>query len=161
RDASSHEVHNILFPIGFGVLFRFITLAAMDRSARSTKTTLLLSTKVYSCKMLTGRFPTSMLRKLLLSSLLTVSGVMAAAIVSPYDSSYTMFNLGSAPGVPVSYGGLVFKAGDPNTLLLGGAANFAGGIYAVGVTRDAQGHVTGFDGTSSLFSTAPGIDGGL
>lgn len=85
-----------------------------------------------------------------------------------YASDYSGFSLGSAPGVPANYGGLVFKAGDPNTILLGGAANGASGaIYAVQVVRDpTTHHVTGFTGTATLVSAATGasfggIDGGL
>ena len=38
------------------------------------------------------------------------------------------------PGVPMNYGGLVFKAGDPNTILMGGAANGGSGrFYEVAV----------------------------
>ena len=66
-------------------------------------------------------------------------------IVPPFDSNYSLFNLGAVPGVPSAYGGLTLKHGDPNTLLIGGAANSpVGRIYQIGVTRDANGHITGF-----------------
>ena len=59
--------------------------------------------------------------------------MLAVAVSSPSAQSqtlgpdfanlYIVDNLGSAPvAVPGPYGGMVFKAGDPNTLLLVGAA---------------------------------------
>ena len=56
------------------------------------------------------------------------------------------------PGLPASYGGLTLKYDDPNILLIGGAANGAGGrIYQIGVTRNAAMHITGFTGTATLY----------
>ena len=44
---------------------------------------------------------------------------------------------------------------NPNTLLIGGAANgSAGRIYQVGVIRDANMHITGFSGTASVYPIA-------
>jgi hypothetical protein len=91
----------------------------------------------------------------------------AQTISAPYNSVYSFVDLGSAPGVPGPYGGLTFKLNDPNTLLLGGAANTAGGVIdQIAVTRGPTNHVTGFSGTATQVSTAPGqtgggIDGGL
>lgn len=91
----------------------------------------------------------------------------AITVMAPFAASYSTVNLGSANGVTGPYGGLVFKAGDPNTLLLGGSANTASGtINNVSVVRGAGNHVTGFTGTATQLSTAPGqsgggIDGGL
>lgn len=98
-----------------------------------------------------------------LLAMLAVGGQASAITVDPfYAGSYTAFDLGSVSGVPGFYGGVTFKLGDPNTLLLGGAANGpAGAIYEIGVARDGFGHITGFSGTASLFATAPEIDGGL
>lgn len=88
--------------------------------------------------------------------------VHAQALSAPYSADYTLKNLGSAPGVPESYGGLTLEAGNPNVLLLGGDANIgAGGIYAVKVARGSGNHITGFSGNASLFASAPFIDGGL
>lgn len=79
-----------------------------------------------------------------------------------YASDYNFFDLGSAAGVPANYGGLTLKWDDPNTLLIGGAANGgAGAIYSIGVTRDIDGHINGFSGSATQFATAPQIDGGL
>jgi len=61
--------------------------------------------------------------------------------------------------VPSLYGGIAFL--NNNTLLLGGDANDAGGVIdTVAVTRDVNGHITGF-GAVNQYSTAPYIDGGL
>ncbi|MBV8315163.1 MAG: hypothetical protein JOZ53_09515 [Planctomycetaceae bacterium] len=86
----------------------------------------------------------------------------APVLAAPYDTSYSIFNLNSVPGVPGPYGGLTLEQGDPNTLLIGGDANNqAGAIYSIGVTRDASGHISGFSGTATPFASAPHIDGGL
>lgn len=78
-----------------------------------------------------------------------------------YAGSYTAFDLGSVPGVPANYGPVLLKAGDNNTLLIGGAANTASGLlYSIGVTRDAGNHIIGFSGTASVFADAAYNDGG-
>src|SRR5207237_2998386 len=61
-------------------------------------------------------------------------------------------SLRSVPAVETPYGGLTFKYNDPNTLLIGGGANSSTGrIYQIGVTRDANMHITGFSGTAKLY----------
>lgn len=85
----------------------------------------------------------------------------AQTISAPYNASYSLINLGSVPGVPTNYGGVVFKAGDLNTLLIGGNANTSNSaIYSIAVTRGTGGHITGFSGSSTLYATAPGLSGG-
>lgn len=97
---------------------------------------------------------------------LAVLGLLAAAapsqtIQAPFSANYSYVDLGSVPGIPGPLGGITFKHDDPNVILLGGAANSsAGAIYAVPVTRNAAGQITGF-GTPTLHATAPDIDGGL
>jgi hypothetical protein len=57
--------------------------------------------------------------------------------------------------VPFGWGGLTLKYDDPNTLLMGGHANLpTGRIYQTGVTRDADGHITGFTGATTVYPTA-------
>lgn len=88
----------------------------------------------------------------------------AAPTIDPfYAGSYTLSSLGAVPGLPSEYGGLTFKPGDPNTILIGGAANVASGlIYSIGVTRNLAGHVTGFTGTATPLGTAGAFnDGGV
>ncbi len=84
-------------------------------------------------------------------------------VIAPaFAGNYSFTDLGPAPGVPGLICGLTLKAGDPNTLLLGGAGDSpAGAIYQIGVTRGAGNHITGFSGAAAPFSTAPNIDGGL
>ena len=98
----------------------------------------------------------------LLLVLTALAPVSAQVIEAPYSSSYSYISLNTPSGVPGSFGGLTLKAGDANTLLIGGSANNSGGgIYSIGLTRGLDNHITGFSGTASLFSTAPNIDGGL
>ena len=79
-------------------------------------------------------------------------GADPAQIVFPFADDYSCIGLGAVPGLPSPYGGLTFKYDDPNTLLIGGAANSsAGRIYQVGVIRDANMHITGFSGTASVY----------
>ena len=95
-----------------------------------------------------------------------LAGGAAAQVLTPeFAGSYSIADLGSPPGVPTNLGGLTFKPGDSNTLYIGGAANsFNAKVYAVPVTRDANGHITSF-GAGVPFcdanGTSGGIDGGL
>ena len=96
---------------------------------------------------------------------LVVPGVAQAAapvVDPPFDANYEAFDLGSVPGVPPLYGGLTLVAGDDDTLLIGGNANEApGALYAIDVVRDADGHITGFDGTATRVIDAAYNDGGV
>src|SRR3954451_21290652 len=68
-------------------------------------------------------------------------GAFLSQVPFPFADYYSCIDLGSAPGVVTPYGGLTFKYDDSNTVLIGGAANdFAGRIYQIGVTRDANMH---------------------
>lgn len=85
-----------------------------------------------------------------------------AAIAPGYAASYSLLELGTPPGVMGRLGGVTLLAGDPNTLLIGGNANNpTGTIFAIGLTRDADDHITGFSGNATVFASAPEIDGGL
>jgi len=96
------------------------------------------------------------------AGLLAAGGAGAASVDAYYAGSYTYSDIGVVPGVPTPYGGVAFKNGDVNTLLVGGRANnAAGAIYQIQVVRDVNNHITGFNGTATLLSTAPRIDGGL
>jgi len=98
---------------------------------------------------------------LLLVLLAIAQGAFAQTVDPFYSGSYSLVNLGAAPGVPTNYGGLIFKAGDPNTILLGGAANGAGGLfYAVPVTRGVGNHIVSLGSATALgFGTQN--DGGI
>jgi hypothetical protein len=107
-----------------------------------------------------------MSRRAILAVLVVVAAsnrtVQAQVIAGNFAGSYSLLDAGSLVGVPGESGGLTFKAGDPNTLLLGGNADSASGaIYQIGVARGAGNHITGFSGAATLFATAPNIDGGL
>ena len=93
---------------------------------------------------------------------LIASPSSASIIFGPDFTSYAATNLGSPSGFPTPAGGLTLLAGDSNTLLIGGNANTpSGALYSIGLTRDANHHITGFTGTTSLYASAPYIDGGL
>jgi hypothetical protein len=95
-------------------------------------------------------------------ALLLPLSLTAQTIEPPFNGAYVYTDLGSVPGVPAPYGGAVFGQNNPNRLLIGGSANNSGGaIYVIDVVRDSQGFVTGWNGTATLVSTAPNIDGGL
>lgn len=85
-----------------------------------------------------------------------------AQTVDPvYAGIYSITNLGSVAGVPTNYGGLVFKAGDPNTILLGGAANGGAGLfYEVAVTRGAGNHIIAL-GPATALGFGTNNDGGV
>lgn len=105
-----------------------------------------------------------MRKSLAVSAGVLVFGIAAHAqtIDSYYSSNYSYTNLGPVAGLPGPAGGLTVKQGDPYTLLIGGSANNSGGsIYSIGLTRDANSHITGFTGSAQLVATAPNIDGGL
>ena len=103
---------------------------------------------------------------------LTVLGVLLScllpALVQPftvdsyYAGSYSASTLGSVTNLPPLYGGLTFKYDDPNTIIIGGAANTADGkLYFVGVVRGAGNHITGFSGSALLFADGAYNDGGV
>ena len=101
-----------------------------------------------------------------LALFITILGAFGHAFaftVDPfYATEYSATSLGSVPGLPPLYGGLTLKAGDPNTLLIGGNANTAlGDLYSIGVTRDVSGHINGFTGSASYFADAAYNDGGV
>lgn len=80
----------------------------------------------------------------------------------PFDANYVTVDLGSVTDLPAAYGGVTFKSGDVNTLLIGGLANAGtAAVYEVPVVRDCANHITGFAGPATLFASAPYIDGGL
>lgn len=85
----------------------------------------------------------------------------AQVVNAPFDQFYSAVDLGTIPGVPGPYGGLVISADDPNVLLIGGSANqAAAAIYRVRLVRSC-GRIVGFDGDAEFFASAPNIDGGL
>jgi len=104
--------------------------------------------KIISC-----RFSAITLYGLILTGLLGYHSTGFALIIGPdFSTQYSANNLGSVPGLPTSYGGLVFKAGDPNTILIGGAANTSAGLlYEIGVIRDGDNRITSFSGSATPY----------
>lgn len=90
------------------------------------------------------------------------SSASAQTIDPFYSGTYSFTDLGSVAGVPTNYGGLTLLAGNPNKLLIGGAANSASGqLFVIDVVRDGLGHITGFSGTATPYADAPYNDGGV
>ena len=106
-----------------------------------------------------------MFRKLALASIaiaLSPVALRAQTFGANFAADYSFVDLGTPAGVPTRLGGVTFKPNDLNTLWIGGAANAPiAAIYEIAVTRNAQGHITAFSGTSTLHAPAPNIDGGL
>lgn len=100
--------------------------------------------------------------RLLILSVLAISPAYCVEMGQTFSSLYSITNLGSVQGVPPPYSSLLFQAGNPNVILLGGDSTFTTGqIYTVSVTRDvASQHVSRL-GTPTPYVRAPNIDGGL
>lgn len=92
----------------------------------------------------------------------TASWAGAQVIQPPYDTVYTLTDLGTIANLPTPYGGLDFLSGNPNVIVIGGSANNASGLlFTVPLTRDAQNHIIGFNGGATLFSDGAYNDGGV
>lgn len=115
----------------------------------------------------TARLTWAILSHFVACFLTTGPSAKAQTIDPAFAQVYNYRDLGTVPGVPMKFGGLTFKAGDPDTILIGGDGNTpAAQIYAVKVTRSDNGHINGFTGTATAFASAKGpdtggIDGGL
>ncbi len=83
-------------------------------------------------------------------------------LAAEFAGLYSVYVLGPVPGVPSPLGGIVLKAGDPDTLLVAGASERPdGAIYEIRVSRDACGHIVGFAGTATRAISAPYVDANL
>lgn len=86
----------------------------------------------------------------------------AITIGPDFVGNYTATDLGSIANLPPSYGGIAFKLGDPNTLLIGGNANTASGLYyEVPVIRDVSNNIIGFGAISPFGTVGEYNDGGI
>lgn len=94
--------------------------------------------------------------------LIAISGAaFAQNIGAAFTSDFTFVSL-APPTTPLQWGGINFKPGSPNVLLMGGMAyNATGEIWQVPLTRDGNGHINGLAGGDALVASAPNIDGGL
>lgn len=99
---------------------------------------------------------------LLLVSGLCLPSAYALTIEAPFASHYNFIDLGEPPGGIGNLGGITFQPGEPDTLLIGGrATSLLAAIHALGVVRDADGHITAFSGTQVEVAKAPGVAGGI
>ncbi len=106
--------------------------------------------------------PTRFLAVAILLGVLSSAPVTAQVLQAPYADSYTVADLGSPVGVPGPLGGLTFLPGDPNTIVIGGAANgSSGALYTLTAVRDGNQHITGFAGTAAPFAEGTYNDGGV
>jgi hypothetical protein len=101
-------------------------------------------------------------RSLACAIALATTPLLAQTVQPPFDTLYTITNIGAIPGLPSTWGGIVFDRDDPNVLLCS-RWNTVGqqNLFAIRVVRDAQGHVTGFTGTVTPRASADRIDAGL
>ena len=92
-----------------------------------------------------------------------LTGHAASQTIDPFFADdYTFTDLGSITDLPVPYGGLCALSGDPDVLLIGGAANSpSGAIHSVRMLRDADRHIVGFGGPATVFCEADYNDGGI
>jgi hypothetical protein len=95
------------------------------------------------------------------------SASAAPILAAPYSNDYVIVDLGAVDNVTPGYGGLTVDAIKTSQLLIGGSSSNSGAVIdSIGVTRDINGHITGFSGSAQQVSTASGspsggIDGGL
>jgi hypothetical protein len=83
-------------------------------------------------------------------------------VAPPFATSYTATDLGEVPGLAASgTGGIAFKPGDPNTMLILGRTDSNAALYSFGVLRDNNNHITGFAGNAVVAAPAPHADGGM
>jgi hypothetical protein len=86
------------------------------------------------------------------------------AVLAPeYAGLYTVYDLGTVPGMPPGHlGGCVIKHDDPNTLLLAGdSETLSGAIYQIGVERGPCGHIVGFVGSATQIAQTEYVDANL
>lgn len=83
-------------------------------------------------------------------------------LAPPFADSFTAHDLGSVPGLPTNYGGFTLAPGDANTLLITGESDTSSAtVYAIGLVRDASGHITGFSGEAVGGIATPYLAGNL
>jgi hypothetical protein len=101
-----------------------------------------------------------MLRRALVC--VSLSTVALAQNIGPnFTNDFAYVSLGT-PATPLSWGGVNFKPGNPNVLLMGAYAyNSTGELWEVPIVRGAGGHITGLAGGDVMVASAPYIDGGV
>ena len=99
---------------------------------------------------------------ILLAAVAFAPAASAQVVSPPFDSTYSLTDIGTPPGVPARLGGLTLKQGTTDRLLIGGGANGSdGALYEIGVLRDGAGHITGFSGPAVRVADAAYNDGGV
>jgi hypothetical protein len=87
------------------------------------------------------------------------------AVQPPYDRTYQINQIQSADGTSFQsigassgYASIAFAPGDPNTLLFSGTSyNTEAMLYSIGLTRDANQHITGFVSNAVAPLAVPGL----
>jgi hypothetical protein len=119
--------------------------------------------KTFTRSLMPKSFSTLRTAGLLVVFLLAVMHTNAQSLTAEFQSAgYTLTDLGSVTDLPSQYGGLTIRPEQPNTLYIGGTANYANGaLYTVALTRDpVTQHITGL-GPALIYAAAPNIDGGV
>lgn len=89
-----------------------------------------------------------------------INQLVTPSISTTFNELYHINSLGTL-NIPAPGGGLVFKAEDPNKIIVGGAANsLSGALYEFTVIRDSGGHITGV-GPASYLGSASYVDSGI
>ncbi len=89
-------------------------------------------------------------------------GGLGVQLAPPFQTDYALYDLGPPPGVPDPLGGCTVSWQDDDTLLIAGASEDpAGGIYAIGIKRDACSHIVGWNGTATKIASTPYVDANL
>jgi hypothetical protein len=93
----------------------------------------------------------------------TAADPTTIALAPAFADKYKTYVLGPLPGIsPSRLGGTMLSPSDPNTLFVAtDSEGPSGAIAQVKVTRDACGHITGFDGDASIVSQTPYVDANL
>jgi hypothetical protein len=83
-------------------------------------------------------------------------------IAPQYHDAYTAYDLGTVPGVPNPLGGAAVLEADHDVLMIAGGSESAdGGIYRIGLARNACGHIVGFVGAAQRIADTPYVDANL
>ncbi len=94
----------------------------------------------------------------LLVGLLLGGHLVQAQSVDPfYAGHYSIRSISNILTVPRFLGGVVIRTNNPNVMLVAGESESpAAKIYQVTLQRGADGHITNFTGTATVFANTPG-----
>ncbi len=97
------------------------------------------------------------MRTLAITVVFLSATLTAQAVAPPFNANYQVVDLGQIPGI-TQYGGNAFVPGNPNLMVV--SPYTSGQVFAVTLTRDLLGNITGASGATSV-ATVGGTDGGL